>query len=75
MRLLLLRFLAEHLANHKALLLAVWQASSLKLGQTVWIVKHIPLGFLGLVFFLLLFVGLLEPGKIGSFRGPLNFHM
>lgn len=70
MRLLLLRFPAEHLANHSALLLAVLAGLLSEVGPTCWIVKHIPLGSLGLVFVVCLFTRTRENGQ---FHGTSEF--
>lgn len=67
MRLLLLRFLAEHLANHSALLLAVSAGLFPEVGPDCWIVKHIPLGSLGLVFVICLFT------RTRQFQGTSEF--
>lgn len=72
MRLLLLRSLAEHLANHSALLLAVLAGLLPEVGPNCWIVKHIPLDSLGLVFVVCLFTGTRENGQ---FQGTSEFHI
>lgn len=63
MRLLLLRFLAEHLTNHSALLLAVLAGLLPEVGPNGWLVKHISLGSLGLVFVVCLFTRTRENGQ------------